>query len=75
MTKGRRMREAITNLITNLPTKCSRGRQPRLCSVVWEKLDQIDGDSEYVDSGFTRSSRCSFASADLPVQLVDSHDK
>lgn len=29
-----------------------------LCSVVWEKLDQIDGDTEYVDSNFTRSSRC-----------------
>eukprot|EP00904_Undaria_pinnatifida_P005402 jgi/Undpi1/1992/HiC_scaffold_12.g05379.m1 len=30
----------------------------RESSVVWEKLDQIDGDTEYVDSNFTRSSRC-----------------
>lgn len=31
----------------------------RLCSVVWEKLDQIDGNTEYADSDFGHSSRCS----------------
>lgn len=34
----------------------------RLCSVVWEKLDQIDGNTEYADSEFCRSSRCGLAS-------------
>lgn len=41
-----------------------------LRSVVWEKLDQIDGDTEYVDSDFTRSSRCSLANADHPADIM-----
>lgn len=35
-------------------------------SVVWEKLDQIDGDTEYVDCDFIRSSRCSLVNAEDP---------
>ncbi|CAM9285749.1 unnamed protein product [Ectocarpus sp. 6 AP-2014] len=36
----------------------------RESSVVWEKLDQIDGNTEYADSDFGPSSRCSLASGD-----------
>lgn len=43
-------------------------------SVVWEKLDQIDGDTEYVDSDFIRSSRCNPANADIPSQLLAGHE-
>lgn len=54
-----------------LPTICSRVASSSRRSVVWEKLDQIDGDTDYVDSDFTRSSRCRLANADRPVQLMD----
>ena len=42
----------------------------RESSVVWEKLDQIDGDTEYVDSDFTRSSRCTLPSDGLAAPLT-----
>ncbi|CAM9653922.1 unnamed protein product [Laminaria digitata] len=47
----------------------------RESSVVWEKLDQIDGDTEYVDSDFTRSSRCTLLSDGLAAPLTgNQHD-
>ncbi|CAN0036063.1 unnamed protein product [Scytosiphon promiscuus] len=36
----------------------------RESSVIWEKLDQIDGNTAYADSDFCRSSRCNVASED-----------
>ncbi|CAM9430909.1 unnamed protein product [Hapterophycus canaliculatus] len=37
----------------------------RESSVVWEKLDQIDGNTAYADSDFGRSSRCNVSGGDL----------